>query len=92
MPMVAPYSPIAMPRWRPAGNSWATRASDTANSTAPPTPWSARARLSRVGSGASAHSSEAIEKIASPAANSRRRPSRSASEPAGNTSAASVSA
>src|SRR5215211_4822394 len=84
--------PMAVPRSRPAGNSCAIRASDTVNITAPPTPWSTRARLRRVGSGASAQSSEAREKIASPAANSLRRPSRSASEPAVSTSAASVSA
>src|SRR5215211_6381063 len=91
-PIVAPYMPMAVPRSRPAGNSCAIRASDTANITAPPTPWSARARLRNVGSGANAQSREETEKIASPAPNSLRRPSRSASEPAVSTSAASVSA
>ena len=43
----------------------------------------------KVGSGASPHKSEAAEKIASPIANTLRRPSRSASEPAVSTSAAS---
>jgi hypothetical protein len=59
---------------------------------APPTPWIARATFRKVGSGASAASPDASEKIASPAANTRRRPSRSASEPAVSTSAASDSA
>ena len=84
--------PIAMPRSGPPGNSWATSARLTANMIAPPIPCRPRARLRKVGSGASAQSSEAAEKIASPATKTRRRPSRSASEPAVSTSAASESA
>ena len=91
-PIVAPYMPIAMPRSRPGSNSWAIRASETANIAAPPTPCSARARLRKVASGASAQSSEATEKMPRPAANTRRRPSRSASDPAVSTRAASDSA
>ena len=60
--------PIAMPRSRPAGNSCATSARETANITAPPMPCRARARLRKVGSGDSAQSSEASEKIPSPIA------------------------
>ena len=82
---------MAEPRSRPAGNSWATARASTANITAPPTPCTARAMFRKVGSVASPASSEATEKIAEPAANTRRRPSRSASEPAVSTSAASGS-
>jgi hypothetical protein len=83
---------MAVPRSRPDSNSTAISDSETANITAPPTPCSARARLRKVGSGASPHSNEATEKIPRPVANTRRRPSRSASEPAVSTSAASDSA
>src|SRR5262249_30781930 len=55
-------------------------------------PWNARERLRKVGSGESPQSRDAAEKIASPKAKSRRRPNRSASDPAVSTSAASVSA
>ena len=37
-PIVAPYMPIAIPRSRPAANSWAMRARETANIAAPPMP------------------------------------------------------
>ena len=56
---------------------------------APPIPWMARETFRNVGSWASPHMSEAAEKIASPTANTLRRPSRSASDPAVSTSAAS---
>ena len=88
MPIVAPYTPIAMPRSRPALNSCAISASETANITAPPTPWNARARLRKVGSVARPASSEPSVKMPRPAVNTRRRPSRSASTPAVSTSAA----
>jgi hypothetical protein len=89
-PIVAPYKPVAIPSSLPL-NSWAIRASETANMTAPPMPCTARARLSQVGSGASAATPDATVKIPRPHANTRRRPSRSASEPATRTKAASVS-
>ena len=89
-PMVAPYTPMAMPRSRPAGNSWAIMASETANIAAPPTPWTPRAMFRKVGSLASPATSEEIEKIPKPMANTRLRPRRSASEPAVSTTAARV--
>src|SRR6185312_14573663 len=55
--------PIAMPRSGPPGNSWATSARLTANMIAPPMPCRPRARLRKVGSGASAQSSEAAEPV-----------------------------
>ena len=88
MPIVAPYTPIAMPRSRPALNSCAISASETANITAPPTPWNARARLRKVGSVARPANSEPSVKMPRPTAKTRRRPSRSASTPAVRTSAA----
>ena len=54
-------------------------------------PSTAREMFRIVASGASPATSEADEKIASPAANTARRPSRSASEPAVRTTAASDS-
>ncbi len=89
-PMVAPYTPMATPRSRPGLNSCATSASETANITAPPTPCRARVRFRNVGSGASPASAEATVNMPSPAANTRLRPSRSASTPALSTSAASA--
>ena len=83
--------PIAVARSRPAANSCATSASETANIAAPPMPWMARAMLRNVASGARPAASEAPEKMASPTANTARRPSRSAREPAVNTTAASDS-
>jgi len=56
---------------------------------AAPTPWAAREALSIVIDCAAAHSSEVAVKRASPTRNSRRRPNRSASEPAVMTVAAS---
>ena len=58
---------------------------------APPMPCTARERLSQVGSGDSAATPDATVKIPSPQAKTRRRPSRSASEPGASTKAASVS-
>ena len=89
-PIVAPYRPVAIPSSLPL-NSCAISASETANMIAPPTPCTARETLSQVGSGASAATPDATVKITSPQANTRLRPSRSASEPATRTNAASVS-
>jgi hypothetical protein len=83
--------PIALARSRPAANSWATSASETANIAAPPIPWIARDTFRNVASGASPAASEASEKMPRPTANTARRPSRSASEPAVSTIAASDS-
>ncbi len=58
---------------------------------APPMPCTARAMFRNVASGARPAASEASAKIPIPAANTARRPSRSAREPAVRTSAASDS-
>ncbi len=73
-------------------NSCASKASETANMMAPPTPCSAREQLSISGPVERAHSAEAMVKTTSPITNTRLRPSRSASEPLVSTNAASVSA
>jgi hypothetical protein len=52
-----------------------------ASSSPPPTPWTARAKLSTSGAPAIAQAPDASVKIASPAAKTRRRPSLSASMP-----------
>ena len=73
------------------GKASASTASETANMTAAPTPWAAREALSIVIDDAAAHSSEVAVKVPSPTMNRRRRPKRSASEPAVMTVAARVS-
>src|SRR5215208_565536 len=89
-PIVAPQAPMAVPRSRP-WNSCAMRASEVANIAAPPTPWRPRARLRRVALGEIPHRNEATVKIKKPNVKTRRRPIRSASEPAVSRNAASVS-
>ncbi len=59
---------------------------------APPMPWKARDSARKVGSPATPHSSEPAVKTTMPTANTTRRPSRSAIEPAVSSSAASESA
>ena len=71
------------------GKALESTAKEAANMTAAPTPCAARETLSIVIDWAPAHSSEVAVKIPSPAANSRRWPKRSASEPAVMTVAAS---
>jgi hypothetical protein len=71
------------------GKALESTASETANMTAAPTPCAAREALSIVIDWAAAHSSEVAVKRPSPMTNSRRRPKRSASEPAVMTVAAS---
>ena len=90
-PVVAPHTPNAVPRSRP-WNVAASSASDVANIAAAPMPCSARASSRNSGEVASAHSSEAAVKTASPVVKMSRRPNRSASEPAVSSSAASDSA
>ena len=82
--------PVAVPSSRP-WNSCAISASETENITAPPTPWNARAMFSAVAVGARAQASEDSVKITRPQTNTRRRPRRSASDPALSVKAASVS-
>jgi hypothetical protein len=66
-------------------------ASDWANMIAPPMPCTPRSRLSAVDEFASPQPSEARLKMARPTTNTRRRPSRSPSEPAVSRVAASIS-
>ena len=89
-PIVAPQTPNAVARSLP-WNSCPISASEVANIAAPPTPCSPRARLSRVGSPAIPQRNEAKVKIPKPIEKTRRRPSRSPSEPAVSRKAARVS-
>ena len=90
-PIVAPQAPIARRRSAPWKAS-ARIASELGNTTAAPSPWTIRAAISVPALGASAHSPEASENIASPIRNSRRRPKRSARLPAVSRKTASASA
>ena len=90
-PTVAPQMPKAVPRSRP-WNSFEMIASEVANIIAPPIPWPPRARMRKSGVVAAPQRAEPIVKRPTPVANTRFRPSRSASEPAFRTSVASVSA
>ena len=59
--------PKAVPRCLPE-NAWAMRASEVANMTAPPTPWTARAKLSMSGVVDSPQANEDREKMITPVA------------------------
>ena len=89
-PIVAPQTPNAVARSAP-WNSCPISASEVANIAAPPTPCRPRARLSRVGSPEMPQRKEAKVKIPKPIEKTRRRPSRSPSEPAVSRKAARVS-
>jgi hypothetical protein len=91
IPVTAPKTPNATPRSAPR-NACAISASEVENMIAPPMPWKARESDSMTGLAATPHSSEPAVKTAMPIANSRRRPKRSASEPAVSSRAASVRA
>jgi hypothetical protein len=88
--MTALQIPRAVPSSRPL-NVCASSASEVAKTVAPPTPCSARKAMSSRPEPAMPHSSEPTVNAASPAANTRRRPRMSASDPAGSSSAASDS-
>jgi hypothetical protein len=89
-PVTAPNTPNAIPRSRP-WKAWAIKASDVAYMSAPPVPWSPRARLSIRALEESPHTAEAPVNTIRPITNSRRRPNRSASAPPVSRKAASVS-
>ena len=72
-PITAPYTPKAVPRSRPV-NAAAIKANEVANMMAPPTPCTARARLSMRGVVDNPQTSEAAEKTMSPMAKILRRP------------------
>ncbi len=86
---IAPQVPIATCR-RAAGNSGSTRASELGTTSAAKAPCSARAAVSTPASGAAPHSALNAAKPPSPARNSRLRPYRSASRPAGMSIAANT--
>ena len=79
-----------MARSAGSGNALESRASETANMIAAPMPCTAREELSITMSGADAQTSEATVKMERPIVNRKRRPKRSASEPAVSTTAASA--
>ena len=87
-PTVAPQMPKAVPRSRP-WNSCEMIASETANIAAPPIPCTPRARISQSGDCAAPQRAEASVKSAIPPRKTRLRPSRSPSEPALSSVAAS---
>ncbi len=90
-PVVAPNAPNATPRSRPL-NADAISASAVANIAAPPIPWNARASWRKKMSCAAPHATEPTRNSAVPMMNTRRRPNRSASEPAVSSRAARLSA
>lgn len=82
MPNMAAKTPIACARSRGSSNTLRTIDMATGVSIAPPTAWSTRKATSSSRLGASAHSSDPSENSTSPVRNTRRRPTRSAVEPA----------
>ena len=90
-PVVAPKAPNATPRSRPV-NALDSSASAVANIAAPPMPWPARAIERKWIVGARPHRNEPTVNSTVPITNTRRRPNRSASDPAVSSSAARLSA
>ena len=86
-PVMPSRIPMADPR-RSAEKAALTSASESVITSAPPTPWTARAAISQPASGASAHATEASENKARPAVNIRRRPNLSPSAAAGSSNTA----
>src|SRR4051794_24113460 len=92
-PMAAPtppsaaHAPMTAER-RSTGKRGRTSPSDVGVSAAAPAAWTTRAATSSSADGASAHSAEPRVKTASPARNTRSRPTRSPSLPNGTSSAA----
>ena len=94
-PSAAPSAPSAdqVPSAfaRPRAGTAASSSDSDAGTIAPaPTAWTTRAAISRSTPGASAHSTDPALNPASPAANTRRRPIRSAHRPAGTSTAANT--
>ena len=90
IPLHAVQVPIAAPRSAPE-NVDVIIASDAGVSSAPATPWIPRKTMSDVESGATAHSTEATPKLATPSMNTRNSPKMSPSEPPTRMSEPSVS-
>jgi hypothetical protein len=85
------HAPIAAAR-RSGGVSTRTTASDAGITAAAAAPWSARAASRTPSDGASAHASDITVKPATPASIRVRRPTMSATRPAGARNAANVTA
>jgi hypothetical protein len=81
-PDTEPNTPMALARSARPGNVVATIDIATGLSIVPPAPCSTRAAISQPMPGASPHSSEPRPKAARPAWKTRRRPNRSAADPA----------
>jgi len=90
-PDTEPNTPIAFARSAGSGNVLATIAIATGFSIVPPAAWSTRAAISQPMPGARPHSSEPIPKAARPIWKTRRRPTRSAVDPASTRKLASTS-
>lgn len=90
MPPSPDHAPIARPRSAAPNDDWMI-ASAPGVSSAPPTPWRARAAMSARTSGASPHSRDASANQMTPTRNTRRLPSRSPSDPPSSKNAARVS-
>ncbi len=90
-PVNAPNTPKATPR-SDGLNAWASKAREIANMIAPPTPCNARASERKTMPVAPPHNADPSVKTTIPMANMRRRPRRSAVEPAVSRKAASVNA
>ena len=90
MPPSPDHAPIARPRSAGPSDAWMI-ASEPGSSSAPPTPWSARAAISARTSGASPHSRDASANQTTPTRNTRRLPSLSPSDPPSSRNAARVS-
>ena len=89
MPAKPDHAPIAAARsWRRKLASRIARLPGV--SSAPPTPWNARARMRSPDVGATAHASDATANHTTPTTKMRRRPSRSPSEPPKRRNAAKV--
>ena len=97
-PTVAPVAPMpphalsALLRSAPSLNMFITMDSAAGSRTAAPRPWRPRMMIRNVSVVASAQASEAAVKMASPAMNRRRRPSRSAARPPSSRNPPKVSA
>src|SRR5215831_8017012 len=81
IPAMAPHSPSALDRARGSGYATWSSNNDDGTSTAAPAPWTARAATSTPSDGARPQAADAAPKPTSPAVNTRRPPSRSASAP-----------
>ncbi len=84
------HRPTAFARWSGSNDDWIS-ASEPGVSSAPPTPWSARAAISSGAEGARPHSTDATVNHTTPHTKTRRRPKRSPSPPPSRISPARVS-